>query len=149
MQPASATSCRREPSSERNAGGHRVQGALHANGKYADTITDITREDSSYADIHVESTAAWMFDGSPAKTVRIVQHKDPLDHRHENDQDNAKKSHAVDDPCWKHTFSEAALGAQVNGFDEQHPDDPEMQFHAAMKFKARRPGARARATARG
>jgi hypothetical protein len=103
-------------------------------GKYADTITDITLMDSSYADSHFESTATWMFAGSPGKTVRIVQSKDQLDHRYEKDKDDPRKSHPVDDPYWKHTFSEAALRAQVNTFNKKQPADQKMQFNAAMKF---------------
>lgn len=65
-----------------------------------------------------------MFEGSPAKTVRIVQSKDPL---------SPKKSHAIDDPCWKHTFSEAVQG-QGQRLPQEAPDDPKMQCNAAMKL---------------
>jgi hypothetical protein len=118
-----------------SAGGYKgIQDALQADGKYADTISDITLMDSSYADSHFESTATWMLEGRPGKTVRIIQSKDQLDHRYEKDKDNPKKSVQVNDPYWKHSFSEAALRAKVNGLNKKRPDDPPMQFNAAMKF---------------
>jgi hypothetical protein len=93
-----------------SAGGYKgVNDALSQAGGYEDKITDITLMDSSYSSSHFASTSKWMFEGSPGKTVRIVQSLGQLQHGWVRDKDNPKGPKLPVDPWHKKYFGEAEL----------------------------------------
>jgi hypothetical protein len=56
-----------------SAGGYMgIHDALRKAGSMADAITDVTLMDTGYATSHFDDTAAWMYSGSPGKSVRII-----------------------------------------------------------------------------
>jgi hypothetical protein len=105
-----------------SAGGYEgVNDALRTAGKYADTITDITLMDSSYADVHFEAARDWAFrqpsadQAGPAKTIRIVQSEDQILRSHHDVQDPKfpdDPTKTIDEPGqphWVDTFGSASL----------------------------------------
>jgi len=108
-----------------SAGGRQgIHQALSNTGKYADTITDITLMDASYADEQFEDARAWMFTGSPNKTIRIVQGTGQLKNDIWVKQDDLPKDDPKHKPAvyqghahWSRVFSDAAL----DGVMKAHP----------------------------
>lgn len=113
-----------------SAGGYQgIHQALAKTGKYADTITDITLMDASYADEHFEDARDWMFTGSPNKTIRIVQGTGQLRDDIWVEQDDLPATDPKHKPAvkqgpahWSRVFSDAAL-------------DDAMKAHPAMVIK--------------
>jgi hypothetical protein len=109
-----------------SAGGHKgINEALANTGKYADTISDITLMDTSYADEHFKEARDWMFTGSPNKTIRIVQGtgqlKDDI-YQKQDDLPATDPKHKKDvyqgHAHWSRLFSDAALDAAMKGHPE-------------------------------
>ena len=93
-----------------SGGGYKgVHDALDEAGGYDDKITDVTLMDSSYTAGGFKSTSAWMFKGSPGKTVRIVESQGQLDHGWVKDPENPKGPKLQVDPWHKKYFGEAEL----------------------------------------
>lgn len=97
-----------------SAGGYEgVHDALRTAGKYADTITDITLMDASYADSHFEDALNWIFKTpSPNKSIRIVQSDDQILRSHHNVPDPGDPKKTIDEiraPHWVDYFSDVAL----------------------------------------
>ncbi len=98
-----------------SAGGYMgVHEALSTAGRYADTISDITLMDTNYSEIHFADASAWMYTGSPNKTLRIVQGADQTNNSYEvvpdpDDTEKKKKIRKRVDPYWKEYFSETTL----------------------------------------
>jgi hypothetical protein len=106
-----------------SAGGHKgIHEALSSTGTYADTISDITLMDTSYADEHFEEARDWMFTGSPNKTIRIVQGTGQLKDDVYVAQDELPATDPNHKPAvydghahWSRVFSDAALDAAMKG----------------------------------
>ena len=99
-----------------SAGGYQgVHDALRTAGRYADTISDITLMDSSYADSHYQDAQDWIFNSpTPHKTLRIVQSDDQIlrSHHTENDPSDPtgkRKIDVIGDPHWLGYFGDGAL----------------------------------------
>ncbi|HZJ68051.1 MAG TPA: hypothetical protein VFD36_31325, partial [Kofleriaceae bacterium] len=109
-----------------SAGGHKgIHESLSNTGKYADTITDITLMDTSYADEHFKEARDWMFTGSPNKTIRIIQGTGQLKNDIYEKQDdlpetdpNHKKPVYQGHAHWSRVFSDGALDTAMKA----HPD---------------------------
>jgi hypothetical protein len=109
-----------------SAGGHKgINEALANTGKYADTISDITLMDASYADEHFKEARDWMFTGSPNKTIRIVQGTGQLQNDVWLPQDDLPATDPKHKPAvydghahWSRVFSDAALDTAM----KDHPD---------------------------
>jgi hypothetical protein len=104
-----------------SAGGHKgIHEALSNTGKYADTISDITLMDTSYAETHFEEARDWAFTGSPNKTIRIVQGTGQLKNDIYRKQDDLEETDPNHKPAvyeghayWSRVFSDAALDTAV------------------------------------